>query len=147
MAKKAREQVAALPVAVGEDGRPRVMLLTSRGTKRWVIPKGWPIPGLTPQEAAAREAYEEAGLVGTIVHEHPVGAYSYQKCLGSGRAVTCQVAVYLFRVDRQLGEWPEKGQRRTRWFTPTEAASLVAEAELVVLLRGVRARDGAVPAA
>lgn len=147
MTKKAREQVAALPVAPGENGRPRVMLLTSRGTRRWVIPKGWPIPGLTPQDAAAREAYEEAGLVGAVVHECPIGAYSYEKRLGSGRTVTCRVAVYLFRVDRQLGEWPEKAQRRTRWFAPAEAAALVAEAELAVLLRDVGARDGAVSAA
>ena len=147
MTKKACEQVAALPVAVGQDGQPRVMLLTLRGTKRWVIPKGWPIQGLTRHEAAAREAYEEAGLVGSIVHEHPIGTYSYEKCLGSGRVVTCLVAVYLFRVDRQLGEWPERNQRRTRWFTPAEAASLVAEAELVVLLRGVQTWDGAVLAA
>lgn len=144
MAKKAREQVAALPVALGGDGRPRVMLLTSRETRRWVIPKGWPIPGLTPRDAAAREAYEEAGLVGGVVHERPIGTYRYEKRLGSGRTVTCEVAVYLFHVDRQLDEWPEKGQRRTRWFGPTEAASLVAEAELAALLLGVEARDGAV---
>lgn len=147
MAKKAREQVAALPVSLGGAGRPHVMLLTSRGTGRWVIPKGWPIPGLTPRDAAAREAYEEAGLVGTVVHEQPIGAYRYDKRLASGRTVTCRVAVYLFRVDRQLGVWPEKAQRRTRWFAPAEAAALVAEAELAALLLGVGARDDAVSAA
>ena len=68
-------------------GRPEVLLLTSRETKRWIIPKGWPIRGLKPREVAARDAYEEAGLRGTISGKHPIGAYHYEKRLrgvGSG---------------------------------------------------------------
>ena len=57
-------QVAALPLTIGEDGVTRVLLLTSRETRRWVIPKGWPMKGCKPYEAAAQEALEEAGVTG-----------------------------------------------------------------------------------
>ena len=70
-------QFAALPFQYGEDGRLRVMLLTSRETRRWVIPKGWPIHGRKPSEVAAQEAFEEAGLLGTIVGKRPIGSYHY----------------------------------------------------------------------
>jgi 8-oxo-dGTP pyrophosphatase MutT (NUDIX family) len=80
------QQVAALPVVVGDDGIARVLLLTSRKTKRWVIPKGWPMKGLKPHEAAAQEAFEEAGLSGKIGKKR-IGRYTYFKRRGepSGR--------------------------------------------------------------
>jgi 8-oxo-dGTP pyrophosphatase MutT (NUDIX family) len=72
-------QYAALPFRVGADGRPQVLLLTSRETKRWVIPKGWPMHGKKPREVAAQEAFEEAGLVGTLIGKRPVGSFHYAK--------------------------------------------------------------------
>jgi 8-oxo-dGTP pyrophosphatase MutT (NUDIX family) len=128
-------QFAALPFRIGEDGKPRVMLLTSRETRRWVIPKGWPMPGRTPREVAAQEAFEEAGLLGTVVGKHPVGCYHYSKQLSPNRSILCEVSVFLLRVDRQLDDWPEKRQRETRWFDPSEACELVDEGELAELLR------------
>jgi 8-oxo-dGTP pyrophosphatase MutT (NUDIX family) len=130
-------QFAALPFRNGEDGRPRVMLLTSRETRRWVIPKGWPMPGHKPREVAAREAFEEAGLLGMIVGKHPIGSYHYSKQLSPHHSVLCEVKVFLFQVERQLDDWPEKAERETRWFAPSEAYNLVDEGGLAEILRSM----------
>jgi 8-oxo-dGTP pyrophosphatase MutT (NUDIX family) len=125
-------QFAALPFCIAEDSQRRVMLLTSRETRRWVIPKGWPMPGRKPCEVAAQEAFEEAGLLGTIVGKHPVGRYHYSKQLSPTHSILCEVSVFLLRVDRQLDDWPEKNQR---WFDPSEACELVDEGGLAEILR------------
>ena len=109
------------------------MLITSRETRRWVIPKGNPEKGLKPHALAAKEAYEEAGLVGEV-GTRPVGSYRYAKRLGARKCVPCEVDVFPLAVERQLDDWPERGQRETRWFTPDEAALLVEEGGLVELL-------------
>jgi len=134
-----RAQVAALPLSLGDDGVVRALLLTSRETKRWVIPKGWPIRGLKPYEAAAREALEEAGVTGQM-KKKPIGGYRYFKKLG-GHFDYCQVDVYPLWVDKQLKTWREQDQREARWFTLKEAADLVQEPGLVALLRDL-ARAG-----
>ena len=127
-------QFAALPFRVADDGL-RVMLLTSRETRRWVIPKGWPMPGRKPREVAAQEAFEEAGILGTIVGKRPVGSYHYSKRLSAHHSILCEVSVFLLRVEQQLDEWPEKGQRDRRWFTPSEAYEAVDEGGLAEILR------------
>lgn len=127
-------QYAALPFRIGSDGLPEILLLTSRETHRWVIPKGWPMKGMKPREVAAREAFEEAGLVGEIVGKKPVGIFHYQKQIGEASRL-CEVRVYLLRVDRQADDWPEKPQRETRWFNPQEAASKVDEGGLSELMK------------
>ncbi|MEA2788232.1 MAG: hypothetical protein QOG73_638 [Acetobacteraceae bacterium] len=129
-------QFAALPCRIAEDGSRQVMLMTSRETRRWVIPKGWPMKGLRPPKVAAREAYEEAGLVGRIIGKRPVGVFHYEKLLPKDRLL-CEVWVFLMRVDRQLDDWPEKGQRETEWFDPAEAAELVDEGGLAEIMRQV----------
>ncbi len=91
-------QCAALPLAV-RDGETQVMLVTSRETRRWVLPKGWEEPSSTPHEQAAREAFEEAGLVGKVERE-PIGHYSYIKRLRRGRTVRCEVGVFPLWVER-----------------------------------------------
>src|ERR1700752_5131799 len=105
-------QFAALPFQIAPDGL-RVLLLTSRETRRWIIPKGWPIKGLKPREVAAREAFEEDGLRGTICGKHPIGAYHYEKQLPN-RRLRCGVHVFLMWVSQQLDQCPEKGQREIR---------------------------------
>jgi 8-oxo-dGTP pyrophosphatase MutT (NUDIX family) len=134
-----RAQVAALPLTLGEDGLARVLLLTSRETRRWVIPKGWPMRGRKPHEAAAREALEEAGVTGHT-GKKPIGSYRYFKRL-AGHFDCCQVDVYPLWVDKQLKSWRERGQREARWFTLEEAAEVVQEPGLVALLREL-ARTG-----
>jgi ADP-ribose pyrophosphatase YjhB (NUDIX family) len=110
------------------------MLLTSRETGRWVIPKGWPIQGLKPREVATREAYKKAGLVGSITSKRPVGIYHYEKQLVEG-VLLCEVRVFLLRVNQQLDDWLEKGPRQTRWLGPAEAAALVNEGGLAEIVR------------
>jgi 8-oxo-dGTP pyrophosphatase MutT (NUDIX family) len=132
-------QYAALPFRIGSDGRPEILLLTSRGTRRWVIPKGWPMRNRKPRDAAAQEAYEEAGLIGRILGERAVGKYDYDKIITPTVSVACVVKVFLFEVERQLIEWPEMQERQLRWFEPREASTLVAEPKLAKLLRKTEA--------
>jgi 8-oxo-dGTP pyrophosphatase MutT (NUDIX family) len=127
-----RKQYAALPLSKHE-GRTMVMLITSRETRRWVLPKGNPEKGLAPHVVAAKEAYEEAGLVGAVMRE-AIGTYRYQKRLSGTKVVPCEVKVFPFAVEQQLDDWPEREQRDTRWFTPVEAARLVEESSLAELL-------------
>jgi 8-oxo-dGTP pyrophosphatase MutT (NUDIX family) len=126
-------QFAVLPWRLSEGGTRQIMLLTSRGTGRWVIPKGWPMKGRKPAEAAAREAYEEAGLIGRIVGKRPIGNFHYSKRLANG-AILCRVRVFLFRVEQQLDDWPEKGQRETKWFDAKEAVDMVEEGGLAEII-------------
>ena len=129
-------QVAALPVRFADDGSPEVMLITSRETQRWIIPKGWPMAGLNDSQAAAREAREEAGLVGRV-EKRPVGSFSYWKRL-PGHFAFCTACVYLLHVERQLKAWKEKGQRRCEWLPPEAAAELVEEPGLKAILSDLR---------
>ena len=115
------------------ENEVRVLLVTSRDTGRWVIPKGHIDAGLTPAQAAAREAYEEAGIKGTIRASFPLGFFSYFKKLRSGKVQATMVEVYLIRADKQLKKWPERGQRRMSWVPAMEAARLVDEPSLARL--------------
>lgn len=127
-------QFAALPFRITADGL-EVLLITSRETRRWIIPKGWPIRGLRPREVAAREALEEAGLVGRIVGKRSIGSYHYSKRLPDNRERLCRVKVFLLSADRQLDVWPERGQRQQRWVDPIVAAQMVEEGGLAEILR------------
>ena len=129
-----RVQFAVLPCRISESGQPQVLLLTSRETRRWVIPKGWPMKGLKPRAVAVREAYEEAGLLGTITSKHMIGVYHYEKQLPREQRL-CEVRVFQFWVAQQLDDWPEKRQRETRWFDVLEAAALVDEGGLAEIVR------------
>ena len=127
-------QYGALPFMISGDGEARVLLVTTRGRRDWIIPKGWPIRKLTPGATAAREAYEEAGVLGRLVSEDPIGSFRYEKQRNSDRPSVCEVDVFLFAVERQVRKWPEKAERQTRWFAPHEASALVAPEGLSALL-------------
>ncbi|HUB11621.1 MAG TPA: NUDIX hydrolase [Acetobacteraceae bacterium] len=127
-------QFAALPFRIAADGL-EILLITSRETRRWIIPKGWPIRGLRPRDVAAREAFEEAGLVGKIVGKRSIGSYHYNKRLPDRRDRLCRVKVFLLSVDHQLDEWPEKDQREQRWVDPVRGAQMVDEGGLAEILR------------
>ena len=131
--REPREQFAALPWRRGADGQVEVLLITSRDTRRWVIPKGWPIKGLTGAKTAAQEAWEEAGLRGKAAAKK-LGAYHYDKRLRTGRLQHVRVSVYALQVTEEAEEWPEKAQREKFWTTPSEAAPLVHEPELTALI-------------
>ena len=130
-------QVAALPVRFDDDGNFQALLLTSRETKRWIIPKGWPMKGRKAWEAAAQEALEEAGVVGRP-RKKPIGSYVYFKRREAHFDV-CRVDVYVLAFAKQLKTWREMGQREAKWFGLEEAADLVEEPGLVALLRKLAA--------
>ncbi len=120
------QQYGAIPVRV-EHGRIEVLLVTSRGSGRWIIPKGWAARKLSAAESAAREAFEEAGVRGIILPGAPIGFYVTPKRL--------QVGVFVLHVTKVLAAWPEARERQRRWFAPDAAAVAVDEAELAALFR------------
>jgi 8-oxo-dGTP pyrophosphatase MutT (NUDIX family) len=129
-----RVQYAALPYRVRGHSGTEVMLVTSRETRRWIIPKGWPHKGKTPHRSAAREAFEEAGVVGAI-RRRSLGSFSYEKQLKSGNVVECKVRVYALEVKRQQKNWPEKKQREVKWLSASAAAKAVQEPMLGKIIR------------
>ena len=131
-----KKQYAALPWRHTGGGR-EVLLISSRDTGRWVIPKGWPIKGLTPAETAAREAYEEAGLGGQV-SKKPIGEFEYGKRLNGGKVQPTKVEVFAFEQMVQHPDWPEQGQRRLQWFSVPEAAEAVDEPELKDIIRKLK---------
>ncbi|WP_297803611.1 NUDIX hydrolase [uncultured Brevundimonas sp.] len=129
-------QIAALPWR--QRGKEvEFLLVTSRETRRWVIAKGNRMAELDDPQAAAQEAYEEAGVQGDIA-ARPVGHYRYDKRMKDGRAVPCVVDVYPLEVLIQLGSWPEFEQRTRKWMSRDEAASAVHEPDLASLLRSFK---------
>ena len=119
-----------------QDGAPLVLLITSRDTGRWVVPRGNPIAGLSPHLSAAQEAWEEAGVRGAVSPD-PAGDYAYRKLRRIG-GVRARVTLFPLRVEEEHEDWPERGQRTRRWFAPDEAAAAVLEPDLADLLRGFR---------
>ena len=136
---KYQRQYAALPIRMGESGT-EVMLVTSRSSRRWIIPKGWPEKRLAPRVVAAMEAFEEAGIIGRA-RLHPFGTYRYRKRLKGDKQIPCEVEVYLFDVAWQFADWPERGQREIGWFSVAEAARLVEEPGLGKLLLALAASE------
>lgn len=126
-----RRQYGALCYRHPVGGRLEVLLITSRDTGRWVIPKGWPIKGLTAAQSAAREAFEEAGVTGTVLPD-PLGFYRYAKSESSG--ATIEVGVFPMAVAALMPVFPEAGERRIEWFAPQDAAELVHEPDLAGLI-------------
>lgn len=125
-------QVAALVYRV-KGAKTEILLITSRGTGRWILPKGWPMPGRTSAQAALREAYEEAGVRGTA-ETHAFGSYEYKKYdLPEGENLFT-VDVFPILFSHQEKKWPEKQQRQYEWVSPEEAARRVDESELKTLL-------------
>ena len=115
-------------------GKVQILLMTSRDTGRWIIPKGNIKPGTTPSKAAEQEAFEEAGVKGTIASSAPLGMYAYSKKLGSGELRAATVEVYLLKVERQVKNWPERQERKLAWVSAKKAVSRVEEPGVVPLL-------------
>jgi len=126
------QQYAALPWR-DQEGL-EILLVTSRETRRWVIPKGWPMKTRKPHAAAAREALEEAGVTGRVA-KRPIGVYSYIKRLKNGAPLQCTVDVFPLKVAQQRSQWREQNERTVRWFTIDEAAESVDEPDLQAVIR------------
>lgn len=129
-------QVAGLCLR-GTGKNRKVLMITSRGTGRWIIPKGWPIAGKSGPEAALTEAWEEAGVKKAEADPSPIGSYFYDKVMDSGVPVPVDVHVYLLHVEKLVDDYPETAERKRKWMRPRQAAKLVAEPELRVLLNSL----------
>lgn len=141
---KPRKQIAALPIRWNKNGKLRVLLVTSRETRRWVMPKGWPMDGKKPWRAAEIEALEEAGVMGTM-SRISVGTYDYKKKLGDGSRTSCRVKLFPMHVTNMRKKWPERHQRRRKWFSVKAAARAVNEPQLVDILKKIAKSPEAVP--
>ena len=128
-----RVQFAALCYDSEGPGK-KVLLISSRGTGRWILPKGWPIEGLESPEAALQEAWEEAGVRRGETSPKPLGSYGYDKILPGDWSVPVRTTVYPVRVLELSDDYPEADQRARRWVSTTEAAEMVDEPELKELL-------------
>jgi 8-oxo-dGTP pyrophosphatase MutT (NUDIX family) len=125
-------QFAVLPWR--RTDRLEIMLVSSRETGRWVLPKGWPMKGIKPHKTAAREALEEAGILGKVA-KTSLGGYSYTKRLENESVQVCRVQVFAFEVERERNSWLEKHERTRRWFAAPDAAEAVEELELREAIR------------
>jgi 8-oxo-dGTP pyrophosphatase MutT (NUDIX family) len=134
-----RLQVAALPWRETKTNGIEVMLITSRDSGRWVLPKGWPHQDEPLCEAAAREAMEEAGIEGTVSSEE-TGIYRYEKIVAQGEDIPCAVAVFSMKVRKAVEKWPEKRQRKRKWVPVEKAARLVQEQDLAELIAAFGAK-------
>ncbi|HUG61656.1 MAG TPA: NUDIX hydrolase [Methylomirabilota bacterium] len=130
-----RRQVAALPFRRTGNDSVEVLIMTSRETRRFVIPKGWPMKKRRKNEAAAIEAFEEAGVRGTI-GKKPLGRYTYWKRLKETFTLV-RVVVYPLEVVESLEDWPERDERLVSWLKPADAALLVDEPGLAKIIREV----------
>ncbi len=138
---KTIQQVAALPFAL-RDVEFEVMMITSRRDGRWILPKGWPESGEAYCDGAAREAGEEAGVVGSV-HPSPIGDFTYKKVMRQGYTVPSQVFVFALWVRETLDSWPEKTARKRRWVSLEKAAGLAEDTGLARLLRNIAETEGA----
>lgn len=128
------EQIAALPMRRDKSGKLRVLMVTSRDTGRWVMPKGWLMDNKKPWNAAKIEALEEAGAVG-VISDKPIGVYYYEKRQPEGVAIPCRVTIYPMLVDKLKRRWKERNARKRHWFSPRKAAKMVDEPDLSALLQ------------
>ena len=127
-----RSQFAALCFRVKRN-KAEVLLVTARGSGRWILPKGWPIDGMTPAGSAAQEAWEEAGVRGKA-YDRCLGLYSYSKSI-AGAGLPIMVMIYPVRVREVASDYPEAGQRTRKWFGARKAAKKVLEPELARILK------------
>ncbi|GAO79482.1 MULTISPECIES: DUF47 family protein [unclassified Sphingopyxis] len=130
-------QIAVLPYRFGgpaQDGPTEILLITSRETKRWVVPKGNPLTGITRHAAAAIEAEEEAGVIGAVCPT-PIGSYEYRKRRANGASIMYNVEVFPLAVTNELDDWKEMDERDRKWFSFRDAASAVEEPDLQALIR------------
>ena len=121
-------QSAVIPYRRTKSGI-EILLVTSRGGKRWIIPKGIIDPGTTALESARKEAYGEAGVSGPV-GSTALGKYQYEKWGG-----TCTVKVFPMEVDSELDTWPEDSTRRRKWMSVKEVKKAIEEPDLNKLIR------------
>lgn len=130
-------QYGALPWRRDRHGRIRLLLITSRGRGRWIVPKGWPVDDRAPYLSAGLEAFEEAGVIGEI-QSRPLAGYDCLKESEDGSCRPCRVTLFSLRVRGTLTNWPERGQRQRRWVGLDQAADMVDDAGLAEIIRAIQ---------
>lgn len=125
-------QVAAIPVR-WTDGKPEILLITTRGQGRWIVPKGWALLDCLATECAAREAFEEGGVTGQV-EPYSLGVFEYWKKSKQGK-LFFEVTAYAMHVEHVLADWPERGVRKRAWFAPDVAARLSGNESLADIIR------------
>lgn len=128
-----RTQFAALCYRI-VNGKAQVLLITSRRGGRWIIPKGWPMDGKTPGEAALQEAWEEAGVSGKVAGPC-LGLFSYHKDMERKSDLPCVAMIYPVRVKSLAKDFPEAGMRKRKWMSPKKAAARISDPELAHIVR------------
>jgi 8-oxo-dGTP pyrophosphatase MutT (NUDIX family) len=123
-----RVQYGALPYRFTPTAALEILIVTTRQSRRWIVPKGWPIKRLTPSKSAAREAFEEAGVRGKI-GVRAIGNFRYKKTGQNGADPDYEVKIFPLLVRRQSATWPEHGQRVVQWVDPEKAIALIREPE------------------
>jgi len=132
-------KIAALPMRWSADGTLYVLMVTARGSGRWVMPKGWRIDGGQPWKTAETEALDGAGVVGHV-GTNPIGRYRHEESMPDGSVITLDVEVFPMVVERLRRDWKNRRIRKRRWFEVREAACHVEEIELANLLRSLAAK-------
>lgn len=125
-----------MPWRLASDGGLEFLLVTSRTSKHWLLPKGWPIPGKSGVESALQEAFEEAGIHAKG-QDTPIGRYAFIKVLHDLTELPCTMAVYAVGNIREVDEWPEKGQRERMWFSQADAVAIAFDFNLSLFLASV----------
>ena len=126
-------QYGALPFRYATPDTLEYLLISSRETGRWVIPKGWPKKGMPGWRIAEEEAFEEAGIRGRIGHT-PIGRYRYIKWMPN-RIMLCSVTLFPLCVDTELSHWPEQDERSRMWVSRNTASVLVDEPDLAEIMQ------------
>ena len=130
-------QIAALCYRKTQQGEVEFLLVTSRETKRWILPKGWVMKNKSGLQAAIREAWEEAGVADVIETKEPIGFYLYQKILKSGITYKIRTSVYPLLVKKIERKYPEAHQRERKWCSLGEAVELIGEPDLARLISNI----------
>ena len=130
-------QIAALCYRKTKQGEVEFLLVTSRETKRWILPKGWVMKNKSGVQAAIREAWEEAGVADVIETKEPIGFYLYQKILKSGITYKIRTSVYPLLVKKIERKYPEAHQRERKWCSLGEAVELIGEPDLARLISNI----------
>jgi 8-oxo-dGTP pyrophosphatase MutT (NUDIX family) len=139
--RKPLKQVAALPWRLSVEGELEILLVTSRISQHWLLPKGWPMDGKSNSKSALQEAFEEAGIKGRISKAR-LGKFLYRKIAEDGSFEPCTVSVFTLRVTRELPNWPERKQRQRQWFTLEAAAAVVFVPSLAAMLSLLMIKNG-----
>ena len=128
-------QIAALCMRETKTGDEVLLVTSSNG--RWILPKGWPIDGMSGSQTALQEAWEEAGVKNARAAKEPIGTYDGKKTVDNGIERDCRVYVYAIEVEKLADKFPEKDKRKRKWVPFDQAAEFVDDADMAKFLRAL----------